>query len=86
MNEEYYLGDGLYVSCDGFSVKLRAPREGGDSEVWLEPNMMDALAKWWKNILDNQAEAAYDRHQEYLMETGGHPTLQEQQIEAMKLK
>lgn len=32
------------------------------------------------------AEKAYERHQEYLMETGGGPTLREQQIAAMKLK
>lgn len=83
---EHYLGDGLYASCNGFSVKLRAPREGGDHEVWLEPDMMEALIKWWKNILDNQAEAAYERHQEHLMETGGGPTLQEQQQDAYKIK
>lgn len=32
------------------------------------------------------AEKAYERHQEYLMETGGGPTLREQQIEAQKIK
>lgn len=31
-------------------------------------------------------ERAYDRHQEYLMETGGGPTLQEQQQAAYKIK
>lgn len=31
-------------------------------------------------------EAAYDRHQEWLMETGGGPTLQEQQQAAYKIK
>lgn len=31
-------------------------------------------------------ERAYDREQERLMETGGGPTLQEQQIAAMRLK
>jgi hypothetical protein len=31
-------------------------------------------------------ERAYDRHQEWLMETGGGPTLQEQQIAAMRFK
>jgi hypothetical protein len=27
---ETYLGDGLYASFDGWQVKLRAPRDGGD--------------------------------------------------------
>jgi hypothetical protein len=35
---------------------------------------------------ENCRERAYDRHQEWLMETGGGPTLQEQQIAAMRLK
>src|SRR5688572_10847700 len=26
-NQEVYIGDGLYASCDGFSIRLRAPRE-----------------------------------------------------------
>lgn len=35
---------------------------------------------------ENLDEAAYERQQERLMEDGGGPTLQEQQIEAMKIK
>lgn len=31
-------------------------------------------------------ERAYERHQEHLMETGGHPTLQEQAQAAYKIK
>jgi hypothetical protein len=27
---EVYLGDGLYASFDGYQIRLRAPREGGD--------------------------------------------------------
>ena len=33
---ETYLGDGLYASFDGWQIKLRAPRDGGDHEVFLE--------------------------------------------------
>jgi hypothetical protein len=47
---EAYLGDGLYASFDGFSIKLRAPREHGDHEVYLEPDMLIGLirtAKEW---------------------------------------
>lgn len=39
MSEETYLGDGLYVSFDGFQFILRAPRLGGDHYVALEPNV-----------------------------------------------
>lgn len=28
---------------------------------------------WCESCFDNEAEAAYDRHQEWLMETGGGP-------------
>ena len=40
MSEETYLGDGLYASYDGFQFKLRAPRENGDHEVYLEPYIL----------------------------------------------
>jgi hypothetical protein len=33
---EFYLGDGLYVSFDGWHFVLRAPRENGDHIVYLE--------------------------------------------------
>jgi hypothetical protein len=33
---ETYLGDGLYASWDGWQVRLRAPHEHGDHEVFLE--------------------------------------------------
>ncbi len=35
-----YLGDGLYAAFDGFQFKLRAPRETGDHEVFLEPDVL----------------------------------------------
>lgn len=37
---EMYLGDGLYASFDGYQIKLRAPRAGGDSEVFMEPQVL----------------------------------------------
>lgn len=43
---ETYLGDGLYVSVDGWSLTLRAPRLGGDHYVVLEPEVMVALLKY----------------------------------------
>ena len=44
--QERYLGDGLYVSFDGFSIWLRAPRPEGDSRVALEPGVYRTLLGW----------------------------------------
>lgn len=40
---ESYLGDGLYASYDGYQVKLRAPRLGGDHVIYLDPIVMTEL-------------------------------------------
>lgn len=45
-NQETYLGDGLYVSFDGWQIRLRAPRDGGDHFVALEPEVWRALRRW----------------------------------------
>ena len=39
MTDETYLGDGLYASFDDGQIWLRAPREGGDRRVALEPSL-----------------------------------------------
>jgi hypothetical protein len=44
MNEETYLGDGLYASIERSMIKLRAPRfGGGDHVVYLDPEVWAAL-------------------------------------------
>jgi len=43
---ETYLGDGLFVSFDGFAIKLRAPREDGDHWVALEPEVYHSMLRW----------------------------------------
>lgn len=43
---EEYLGDGLYASFDGWQVRLRAPREHGDHEVYLEQSTLQALLQF----------------------------------------
>jgi hypothetical protein len=40
--EETYLGDGLYVSHDGYQICLRANAE----RVYLEPQVWYALLDW----------------------------------------
>jgi hypothetical protein len=47
--KETYLGDGLYASHDGYQLKLRAPREHGDHEVYLEPPAWAALLKFMRD-------------------------------------
>ena len=47
LNRESYIGDGLYVSHDGFQVKLRAPRGlDGDHEVYLDPSVLIEFVRW----------------------------------------
>ena len=45
---EEYLGDGLYVSFDGFQILLRAPRPEGDHYIALEPVVYVALRDYIK--------------------------------------
>lgn len=44
--QETYIGDGLFVSYDGFTIWLRAPREGGDHIVALEPLVYAELVRF----------------------------------------
>ncbi len=46
--KEEYLGDGLYASFDGYQIKLRAPREFGDSVVFLETGVLLSLIRYAK--------------------------------------
>jgi hypothetical protein len=50
MNKETYLGDGLYASFDGWQFKLRAPRDGGDHEVYLDDVVLAAFEAFVKTI------------------------------------
>lgn len=45
-DHEIYLGDGLYVSFDGWQVRLTSPRAGGDHEVFLERETYLELVKY----------------------------------------
>ena len=46
--KEDYLGDGLYVSTDGWQIRLRAPREGGDHEVYFDQHTLKNFLDWLK--------------------------------------
>jgi hypothetical protein len=40
---ETYLGDGVYASWTGYSVKLRTERENGDDVIYLDEDVWVAL-------------------------------------------
>jgi hypothetical protein len=51
--KEIYLGDGLYAGFDGISIRLRAPRENGDHEVFIERGQMwDDLVAFAKEVFE----------------------------------
>ena len=54
---EHYLGHGLYVRFDGFVIWLRAPRDGVDHFVGLEPEVWRMLMEW-RRALDERLAAA----------------------------
>lgn len=49
--KEEYLGDGLYMSFDGWQFCLRAPRENGDHVVYLEPYVLKQFNEFAKRAL-----------------------------------
>jgi hypothetical protein len=56
---EEYIGDGLYVSFDGFAFSLRAPRIGGDHFVVLEPEVLvefESFVKRTKQEIEEQRQ------------------------------
>jgi len=45
-----YLGDGLYVSYDGYNFWLRADRGELTHEVALDPHVVNALLQYWRDL------------------------------------
>jgi len=48
---ETYLGDGLYASFDGEHFILRAPRDGGDHWVALEPSVLAMFDQYRQHVI-----------------------------------
>lgn len=57
MENEEYLGDGLYASFDGFQIKLRAPRWKGDHEVYMEGPVLAAFLAYVDRLKKRVPEA-----------------------------
>ncbi len=66
----------LQLRCEHCSAGMSGPG------IYME----DLDEYWCDNCADNYHEAAYDRHQESLMENGPGPSLRDQQEAARKLK
>jgi NADPH-dependent 7-cyano-7-deazaguanine reductase QueF len=43
-----YIGDGVYVSWDGFYIWLRTERETGTHEIAIDPRMLEKLKNYAK--------------------------------------
>lgn len=54
--EETYIGDGVYASCDGYQVWIRAERDGCQNTVALEPEVMRGLIRYATNLHPNWAK------------------------------
>jgi hypothetical protein len=60
---ETYLGDGCFVSFDGWQFRLRAPREFGDHEVFLEPGTLHSFEQFVKETrAQSQQATAWPSH------------------------
>lgn len=46
LDNETYIGDGLYVSFDGYQYRLRAPREDGDHFIFMEQSVLDNFIRY----------------------------------------
>ena len=51
LNEETYIGDGVYASFDGFQVCLRTPRSSDDDgtyndEIFLDDATLGNFLEW----------------------------------------
>lgn len=57
-NAETYLGDGLYASFDGWQIKLRTPRDGGDHEVYLDTQVCRAFLDFVESLKEQKPEPA----------------------------
>jgi hypothetical protein len=57
-----YLGDGVYVTHDGWHLELRLSSHTAFPVVYLEPIVMDRLVLYYQKFLDKKVEE-HDRAQ-----------------------
>lgn len=56
-NPREYIGDGVYVEFDGYSVFLRTDRELGQHWIALEPMMLVALNRFWHRVHEPESKS-----------------------------
>jgi hypothetical protein len=56
--KEEHIGDGVYISFDGFGFTLRAPRENGDHWIYIEPTALRNLLNFVAHEIETK-EAGY---------------------------
>lgn len=56
MDDETYLGDGLYASFDGYQISLRAPHLEGDRTVYLEIPVYLALVRFYSTVVQPSSQ------------------------------
>jgi len=45
-----YIGDGVYAAFDGYQIWAFADRDGFEHSIALEPNVLDALERYWQKL------------------------------------
>jgi len=50
VSEQHYIGDGVYVSFDGYQIKCETMRESGRQELYFEPDTFQSLLDFAKQI------------------------------------
>lgn len=50
MDGKTYIGDGVYVSYDGYQLKLETERENGTDEIYLDPSIWQMLLRHVKSL------------------------------------
>ena len=53
MNEDCYLGDGLYAAFDGYQIRLWTRREEGVHEVFLDDAALAAFESFISRIRED---------------------------------
>jgi hypothetical protein len=57
VDNEEYLGDGLYASFDGYQFRLRAPRGLGDHVVYLDRHVVRAFELYVNKVMEQGEQA-----------------------------
>lgn len=49
--EKQYIGDGIYVSFDGYQIELSTQRwGGGEDKIYLEPGVWYSLVRYVESL------------------------------------